>query len=207
NTMSVRIGQFAGLDQVQQIATTLNLNDKAPHGPAIYIGSFETNLKDLTAAYSAFPNAGVRKQAYIIERIDNQQHHPIFRAAHISVPALDPSAAWITSQLMEDVLTRGTAAAARSLGFKLPAAGKTGTTNDYKDAWFVGYTSTMTCGVWVGFDQPVTIIPHGYGAALALPVWVQVMNKAATIYPPQDLQPTMPIEHALVCSQSNHLAT
>ncbi len=207
NTMSVRVGQFAGLDAVQKIATTLNLSDNVPRGPAIYIGSFETNLKDLTAAYAVFPNGGVRKQAYIIERIDDPEHRPIYRASHIAAPALDPSAAWMASQLMEEVLTRGTAAAARSLGFKLPAAGKTGTTNDYKDAWFVGYTSAVTCGVWVGFDQPTTIIPHGYGAALALPVWVQVMNKAATIYPPQDLQPTMPIEHALVCSLSNHLAT
>src|SRR5213596_2721693 len=207
NTMSVRVGQFAGLDAVQQVANTLSLSQDVPRGPAIYIGSFETNLKDLSAGYSVFPNAGVRKQAYIIERIDDAEHQPIYRASHLAAPALDPSAAWMTSQLMEDVLTRGTAAAARSLGFKLPAAGKTGTTNDYKDAWFVGYTSTMTCGVWVGFDQPVTIIPHGYGAALALPVWVQVMNKAATIYPPQDLQPTMPIQHALVCSLSNHLAT
>jgi penicillin-binding protein 1A len=113
----------------------------------------------------------------------------------------------MTSQLMEEVLTRGTAASARSLGFKLPAAGKTGTTNDYKDAWFVGYTSTLTCGVWVGFDQPVTIIPHGYGAALALPVWTQVMNKAAEHYPAQELQPTMPIQRATVCSISNQLAT
>src|ERR1700730_614557 len=207
NTMSVRVGQFAGLDAVQKVATTLNLSDNVPRGPAIYIGSFETNLKDLTAAYTVFPNGGVRKQAYIIERIDDTEHQPIYRASHIAAPALDPSAAWMTSQLMEEVLTRGTAAAARSLGFKLPAAGKTGTTNDYKDAWFVGYTSTMTCGVWVGFDQPVTIIPHGYGAALALPVWVQVMNKAATLYPPEDLQPTMPMQHALVCSLSNHLAT
>jgi len=207
NTMSVRVGQFAGLDAVQKVATTLNLSDNVPRGPAIYIGSFETNLKDLTAAYTVFPNAGVRKQAYIIERIDDAEHQPIYRASHLAAPALDPSAAWMTSQIMEEVLTRGTAAAARSLGFKLPAAGKTGTTNDYKDAWFVGYTSTMTCGVWVGFDQPVTIIPHGYGAALALPVWVQVMNKAAALYPPQDLQPTMPMQHALVCSLSNHLAT
>src|SRR5205807_9940520 len=97
---------------------------------------------------------------------------------------------------MEEVLTRGTAVAARSLGSKLPAAGKTGTTNDYKDAWFVSYTSTMTSGVWVGFDQPVTIIPHGYLAALALPIRVQVLNKAAATYPPQDLQPPMPIQHA-----------
>src|SRR6184192_1169787 len=207
NTMSVRVGQFAGLDSVQKVATTLGLAQNVARGPAIYIGSFETNLKDLTAAYSAFPNSGIRKQAYIIERIDNQQHHPIYRAAHISTPALDPSAAWMTSQLMEEVLTQGTAASARSLGFSLPAAGKTGTTNDYKDAWFLGYTSTLTSGVWVGFDQPVTIIPHGYGAALALPVWTQVMNKAADRYPPQELRPTMPIQRASVCSISNQLAT
>ena len=207
NTMSVRVGQFAGLDAVQRVATTLNLGENIPRGPAIYIGSFETNLRDLTAAYSAFPNAGVRKQAYIIERIDDPEHRPIYRAAHISARALDPSAAWMTSELMEQVLTRGTAASARSLGFTLPAAGKTGTTNDYKDAWFMGYTSTLTCGVWVGFDQPVTIVPHGYGAALALPVWTQVMNKAAQRYPAQALQPTMPIQHAMVCSISNHLAT
>ena len=97
NTMSVRVGQFAGLDQIQKVATTLNLNDKVPHGPAIYIGSFETNLKDLTTAYTSFPNAGIRRQSYVIERIDDQNHKPIYRAAHISVPALDPSAAWMAS--------------------------------------------------------------------------------------------------------------
>ncbi len=148
NTMSVRVGQFAGLDSVQKVANTLGIS-----------------------------------------------------------PALDPSAAWMASQLMEEVLTRGTAANSRSLGFRLPAAGKTGTTNDYKDAWFLGYTSTLTCGVWVGFDQPATIISRGYGAALALPVWTQVMNKAAQHYPAEQLQPTMPIQHATVCSISSQLAT
>jgi penicillin-binding protein 1A len=207
NTMSVRVGQFAGLDAVQKVANDLGISQNVPHGPAIYIGSFETDLKDLTAAYSIFPNAGVRKQAYMIERIDDQQHKPIYLAAHISTSALDRSAAWMTSQIMEEVLTKGTAARARELGFKLPAAGKTGTTNDYKDAWFVGYTSTLTCGVWVGFDQPTTIIPHGYGAALALPVWTQLMNKASQHYPAEPLQPTMPIQHATVCSISNQLAT
>src|SRR6058998_4035082 len=87
NTMSVRVGQFAGLDAVQKIATTLNLSDNVPRGPAIYIGSFETNLKDLTAAYTVFPNAGVRKQAYLIERIDDANRKPIYLAAHISTPA------------------------------------------------------------------------------------------------------------------------
>ncbi|MFN2623342.1 MAG: transglycosylase domain-containing protein [Chthoniobacterales bacterium] len=207
NTMSVRVGEIAGLDNVQKIAMTLGLSQNVPHGPAIFIGSFETDLKDLTAAYTAFPNAGVRKQAYIIERIDDADHNPIYRAAHVSVPAMDPSAAWMTSQLMEQVLVSGTAASAKSLGFKLPAAGKTGTTNDYKDAWFVGYTNAITCGVWVGFDQPQTIMPRGYGAALALPVWTQVMTKAAQRYPAKPLEPTMPLATAAVCSISNHLAT
>ena len=207
NTMSVRVGEFAGLDDTQKIASTLGLGENIPHGAAIYIGSFETDLKDLTAAYTVFPNAGIRKQSYIIERIDNPDHQPIYRAAHVTLPALDPSAAWMTTQLMEEVLTRGTAASARSLGFKLPAAGKTGTTNDFKDAWFVGFTSSMTCGVWVGFDQPTTIIPHGYGSALALPVWTEVMMSAARRYPAEQLQPTMALQHATVCSISNAIAT
>ena len=207
NTMSVRVGQFAGLDAVQKIANDLGIAQNIPHGPASYIGSFESNLKDLTSAYSVFPNAGVRKQAYVIERIDDQQHKPIYLSAHITSQAIDPGAAWMTSEVMEDVLTKGTAASARSLGFRLPAAGKTGTTNDYKDAWFVGFTSTLTCGVWVGFDQPTTIVAHGYGAALSLPVWTQVMNKASRHYPAEPLQPRMPIQRATVCSISNQLAT
>src|SRR5437763_9583908 len=113
----------------------------------------------------------------------------------------------MTSRLMQEVLTEGTAASSRSLGFKLPAAGKTGTTNDYKDAWFLGYTSALTCGVWVGFDQPTTIISRGYGAALALPVWVQVMNKSAARYPAKAFEPTMPMARVTVCATSTALAT
>jgi len=207
NTMSVRVGEFAGLDDTQKIATTLGLGQDIPHGAAIYIGSFETDLKDLTAAYTVFPNAGVRKQAYIIERIDDPEHRPIYRAAHVTLPVLDPGATWMTTQLMQEVITHGTASSARSLGFKLPAAGKTGTTNDFKDAWFVGFTTSMTCGVWVGFDQPTTIIPRGYGSALALPVWTQAMNKASDRYPAAPFKPPVATQEATVCSISNAIAT
>jgi penicillin-binding protein 1A len=207
NTMSVRVGEFAGLEDTQKIATTLGLGKDIPRGAATYIGSFETDLKDLTAAYTVFPNAGIRKQAYIIERIDDPDHRPIYRAAHLTLPVLDPGATWMTTELMEDVMTKGTAASSRSLGFTLPAAGKTGTTNDYKDAWFVGFTSSITCGVWVGFDQPATIISRGYGAALALPVWTQVMLKANDRYPAAKLKPPVPTQEATVCSISNAIAT
>ncbi len=207
NTMSVRVGEFAGLDDTQKVAMTLGLGTDIPHGAAIYIGSFETDLKDLTSAYTVFPNAGIRKQSYIIERIDDPEHKPIYRAAHVTLPVLDPGATWMTTQLMEEVMTRGTAASARSLGFKLPAAGKTGTTNDFKDAWFVGFTSSLTCGVWVGFDQPTTIIPHGYGSALALPVWTQVMNKTSERYPAETFRAPVATQQATVCSISNAIAT
>ncbi|MDQ6623981.1 MAG: PBP1A family penicillin-binding protein, partial [Verrucomicrobiota bacterium] len=207
NTMSVRVGNFVGPDEVAKTASNLGLGENIPRGPATYIGSFETDLKDLTTAYTVFPNAGVRKQSYIIERIDDSDHNPIYRAAHVSAPGMDASAAWMTSELLEQVLTRGTAASARSLGFRLPAAGKTGTTNDYKDAWFLGYTNALTCGVWVGFDQPQTIMSAGYGATLALPVWTSVMTKAAQRYPAEQLQATMPLARVTVCANSNQLAT
>ena len=206
NTMSVRVGALTGAAAVKQEALSLGLGE-IPQGAAIYIGSFESNLKDLTAAYTVFPNGGVRKQSYIIERIDDPDHNPIYRAAHITTPAIDPGAAWMTSQLLEKVVTEGTAASARSAGFKLPAAGKTGTTNDYKDAWFLGYTSALTCGVWVGFDQPQTIVARGYGSALALPVWTSTMSKANGRYPAQPFQPPVPLARATLCSVSNQLAT
>ncbi|HSH38336.1 MAG TPA: transglycosylase domain-containing protein, partial [Chthoniobacterales bacterium] len=107
NTMSVRIGDFAGPDEVQRAAISLGLGENIPAGPAIYLGSFETNLKDLTAAYTVFPNVGTRKQAYIIERIDDADNNPIYRAAHVSNQALDPGSAFMASQLMEQVMTKG----------------------------------------------------------------------------------------------------
>ncbi len=208
NTMSVRVGALVGAADVQKEAMTLGLGNNIPPGAAIFIGSFESNLKDLTSAYSVFPNNGTRKQSYIIERIDDPDHNPIYRAAHVATRAIDPGAAWMTSQILEKVMTEGTASRSQSLGFKeVPAAGKTGTTNDYKDAWFLGYTSALTCGVWVGFDQPQTIVSRGYGSTLALPVWTSTMSKAGKSYPPQPFAAPGPLVRATLCSTSNQLAT
>ena len=112
------------------------------------------------------------------------------------------------TSVLGKVMERGTAASARSLGFTKPAAGKTGTTNDFKDAWFVGYTTSLTCGVWVGLDKPETIISKGYGSALALPIWVDVMKAAsAQRYPANNFQSAVPLRRVAVCSVSNQLAT
>ena len=105
-------------------------------------------------------------------------------------------------------MERGTAAASRSLGFTKPAAGKTGTTNDFKDAWFVGYTSvSLAASGWAWISRR-PIIPHGYGAALALPIWVDVMNAASSQrYPAAAFKPPVPLERASICAVSNEIAT
>jgi len=178
NTMSVRVGNYAGIEEVQRVAVAAGLGN-IPHFPSVYLGTFETTLKDLTSAYTIFPNNGTRRQPYLIERIDDSDGTVLYRAAHISAPALSPRICPLMTAILTQVLDHGTAANARSLGFNKPAAGKTGTTNEFRDAWFVGYTRSLTCGVWVGLDKPATIVSKGYGSALALPIWTEVVNAAS----------------------------
>ncbi len=207
NTMSVRVGELVGVDEVRKTGQAVGLGDAIPALPVIFLGAFEATLKDLTAAYTLFPNAGVQKPPYLIERIDDVDGQTLYRAPHSARPVLSSGPAWLTTSILQKVMQKGTAAEARSLGFTKPAAGKTGTTNDYKDAWFVGYTSSLTCGVWVGLDRPQTIMSKGYGAALALPIWCQVMGKApAQRYPAGELRPAEPLRRVRVCAYSNQLA-
>jgi penicillin-binding protein 1A len=179
NTMTVRIGERAGLDAVKKTADAVGL-EGMPLAAVSYIGTFGATLKDLVSAYSVLANDGVRRQSYIIERIDNSDGDVIYRASHVRFSSIPPDVARTTTSALAKVFERGTASAAKDLGWKFPAAGKTGTTNDYHDAWFVGYSSSLTCGVWVGLDKPETIVPKGYGSTLALPVWVDVMKRAGT---------------------------
>lgn len=207
NTMSVRIGARAGVAGVVSTAAAAGLA-KVPSQPGIFLGTCEATVLDLTAAYTVFPNAGLRRQHYLIERIEDASGEVLYRASRVSRPALDPGVAWLTTAAMEKVLERGTAAGVRNLGFHKPAAGKTGTTNDYVDAWFVGGTNSLTCGVWVGLDTPKTIISKGYGATLALPVWAQVMNAAPSgRYPAGALKAPAGLQRCRVCAVSGELAT
>lgn len=177
NTIAVRVGEIAGLHEVRRIASQVGLG-VIPRQPSICLGSFEATLKDLVSAYTAFPNDGVRRTPYIIERIEDGEGNVLYRAKRQSLPAFPKNVAASINVTLQAALERGTASAASAYGFKRPAAGKTGTTNNYRDAWFCGYSSSLTCGVWVGLDRPQTIIEKGYGATLALPVWCHVMNAA-----------------------------
>jgi penicillin-binding protein 1A len=207
NTMSVRVGELAGLDTILRIAGAVGI-DNVPKQPAIYLGAFEGSLAEVTAAYSVFPNNGTRRQSYIVERIDAASGEVLYRAAHVQSQAIDPGVCWLTTSSLMKVFEKGTASTARAQGWKRPSAGKTGTTNDYKDAWFVGYTTALTCGVWVGLDTPETIVSKGYGSALALPIWVEVMNSASPKrYPAEEFKPPGALQRVTVCAASSQLAT
>ncbi len=207
NTMSVRVGERAGLGEIARLAGAVGIRDM-PQQPAVYLGAFESTLAAITSAYTVFPNGGLRRQSYIIERIDDAAGDVIYRAAHVEAPALDPGVSWVVNSALTKVMQKGTGAGARSLGWVRPAAGKTGTTNDYRDAWFIGYTSSLTCGVWVGLDKPQKIAARGYGATLALPIWVGVMNEASPKqYPAGGLKSAVPLVTVTLCARTNEIAT
>jgi penicillin-binding protein 1A len=208
NTMAIRVGELATLERVRELGTTAGLSHSIPSTPAIYLGAFESNLKDVTAAYSALASHGLRREPYLIERIDDVDGKILYQAQPQQTQVLSPAIAWMVAETMRGVLERGTGSSAKSLGLDRYAAGKTGTTDNYKDAWFVGFTNSLTCGVWVGFDQPQTIEQRGYGAALALPIWVRIMEKAPRQkYPDGEFAAPEPLARVQLCSISNDLAT
>lgn len=188
NTMSVRVGLGAGLQDVATSMERLGLAEKVPPYPSICLGTFESTLKKLTAAYTALATGGEKLQPHIIEQVTDADGKILFLATRGRLHVLDPAATKTTTAILTQVLTEGTASRSASLGLRKPAAGKTGTTDRFYDAWFLGYTQGLTCGVWVGFDQPQTIMRGGYGAELALPIWVDVIqSSAADHYPAETL--------------------
>jgi penicillin-binding protein 1A len=177
NTVTVRVGEQAGLAEVGRVGSVVGL-DKMPQRPSAYLGAFEASLMRVTNAYTVFPNGGRQRQPFLIERVEDSGGTTLYKANIQQRNVLHGGPCAMVTSVLAKVLDRGTAAAARASGFKKPAAGKTGTTDDYKDAWFVGFTSSLTAGVWVGFDKPQRTVAQGYGATMALPVWVEVMNAA-----------------------------
>jgi penicillin-binding protein 1A len=207
NTMTVRVGEYATRSEVRKLAVNAGF-EAIPDTPAIYLGAFETTLKSLTAAYTMFPNQGVRRQPYIIESIEDRYGHTIYKASRAELRCITPAVGYVMNELLRDVIRKGTATAAASFGLSLPAAGKTGTTDDYKDAWFIGYTTRLTCGVWVGMDRPRRIVDRGYGSKLALPIWVDfIQNASAWKYVAQNFATPGSLQTVELCRTSGAVAT
>jgi penicillin-binding protein 1A len=179
NTMSVRIGMMSGLERMQEAIVAAGLGREVPRSPSIFLGSFSGTLRALTMAYAALANDGVAPSSYLLDRVEDPTGRTIYRHQGGGQRILPVEAARLTSGVLREAMSRGTGQAAAAFGYRGTAGGKTGTTNDYRDAWFIGFDGETTCGVWVGFDTPKRIVDRGYGATLALPVWAKIMNAAA----------------------------
>ncbi|OYW74584.1 MAG: hypothetical protein B7Z37_17150 [Verrucomicrobia bacterium 12-59-8] len=209
NTMTLRLGNYAGIDRVIDLLTNAGFAKPAERTPQIFIGNIGGNPRQLTSAISIFPNQGLRRRPFLIDRIVDKAGNIIYQTPVLESEVVTPSVALLMRNILAQVLDRGTAASLRNeYGFKEPGGGKTGTTNDYKDAWFAGYTDRVSCGIWVGLDKPQTIVEGGYGGTLALPIWADVMKKAVALgYKTEVPKVTLPLSRVSLCRVSSQLAT
>ena len=178
NPAAADLQQRVGSRAVLKLAGSAGLSD-LPDVPSLALGTGVVSPLDLTSAYTMFPGDGqVARPRGMISVFDSGGRQvfdqPVNREQLIS-----PAVAFQMTSMLRDVIERGTGASARTLGVKGPVAGKTGTTDDYHDAWFVGYSTSVVVGVWVGFDQPASIGREAYGARVALPIWADFMKRTA----------------------------
>jgi 1A family penicillin-binding protein len=212
NAATVRIGMDAGIDAVLQLSAAAGIHSPLRPYPATFLGSSEVTLAELALAYTIFPNGGWRPNvSHILERIEEKDGTLVWDAKRESIRKLviKPETAYEVHSCLADALESGTGKAAYTeFGLKkFPAGGKTGTAYDFTDALFAGYDSNFTCAVWAGFDKPQTIYRGAFGGALALPVWVDIMNAAAQRYPPREIKQPANLKQVEICSRSGLLAT
>ncbi|HWZ58129.1 MAG TPA: penicillin-binding transpeptidase domain-containing protein, partial [Gemmatimonadaceae bacterium] len=177
NAVAVQLAMRVGLDSVIALAHRLGITTPMAPYPATAIGASAVRPIELVGAYAAFDNGGAVVVPHLLMRVDDRAGRTVWASPPaLGATVLDSGVAFIVRDMMRDVVERGTATSVRRiLPAAVPAAGKTGTTNDNTDVWFVGMTPDLVAGVWLGFDQPRTIGPGAVGGTLAAPVWARMM--------------------------------
>ncbi len=178
NLASVRLILDVGPEDVVNHAKRMGIETKLLPVISLALGSNSLTLQELVTGYATIANGGYRVKPYTIDRIIGQNDEVLYEAKPYKERVLREETAYLMTSLLESVADYGTGAGMRWRGFLRPAAGKTGTTNEWRDAWFIGFTPELICGVWLGRDEPDTIMKGGSGAALALPIWTEFMKRA-----------------------------
>jgi penicillin-binding protein 1A len=192
NVVTVKIAQDIGVDYIRDYAKKLGISSPLYHELSMSLGSSSVSLFELTKAYAVFANQGRSFKPIFIKKILDrdgnllEENLPPFYFEEFSAEeqAITPQTAFLITYLMEGVVQHGTGWRARSLG--RPAAGKTGTTDQFMDAWFIGYTPELITGVWVGFDEERSLGENETGARAASPIWVTYMSKILKEKPKKD---------------------
>jgi penicillin-binding protein 1A len=174
NIPAVRVMDQLGPNQVIAYARRLGLESPLPPYLAVALGAAEATLVEMTSAYSVFPNQGVRMRPYSVLKVRDREGNVLEENRPEPKDAIRADTAFVMTNLLRGVVQRGTATRAAALNW--PIGGKTGTTDDYTDAWFIGFDPDITIGVWTGFDQKRTMGPAGTGSESALPIWIDIMK-------------------------------
>jgi penicillin-binding protein 1A len=184
---AVRMGLTIGPDLLNNYARQCGVTSDIPAFPSSYLGACDISLNEMVGIYATFADQGNWVKQHIVVQVRDQDDNVLYQFQPEGHRVFTPQIARQVTGMMQNVLDFGTGAPVRQeFGFTAPAAGKTGTTNDYKDALFIGFTSKLVAGVWIGYDTPREIMPGGYGAAVALPVWANVMKQMTASYPMND---------------------
>ncbi len=188
NIPALKLASKVGIKTVIEYAERFGITAKLPPYLPVALGSAEITLMEQTSAYSVFPNDGVRVTPRYITRVTDYEGRVLEENYPDVKDVISARSARIMTSMLQGVVLHGTAVAAAKLPF--PVGGKTGTTNDFTDAWFIGFSPTMTCGVWVGFDEKRTLGPKETGAHAALPIWMNFMSSAMAGKDPGQFQPS-----------------
>jgi penicillin-binding protein 1B len=176
NTAAVRVALDVGLDAVAQAAADLGLTGALPRVPALALGVGETSLIELTSAYGVFASGGMLRPATLVSAVTSSAGETLYAATRTEQRVITPGVAYLMTHLLERVIDVGTGRGAREAGLEGPAAGKTGTTDQERDAWFVGFTPDVVAGVWVGLDGNSRL--GMTGARAALPIWTDFVKSS-----------------------------
>ncbi len=177
NLAAVRTGLEVGVEPVIEMARRFGLSTPIPPYPSVFIGAADVHPVEMIGAYAVFASLGERATPHAILRVETADGAVVWEPRRPREAVLSPEEAWLMVDMMKDVVVRGTAARIWSGGFRVPAGGKTGTTNDGADVWFIGYTADLVAGVWMGFDRPRKIKANAQGGDLAAPAWAAFMTE------------------------------
>jgi penicillin-binding protein 1A len=177
NVATVRLADQVGYRRISATARRAGIASDIALVPSMALGTVAVSPLELTSAYTAFAGLGTRSIPRLLTRVETADGERLWTTTPRQEEALDPAIAYLINDTLRDALERGSGAPALKSGFTGPASGKTGTSNDGVDAWFIGYTPEVVTGVWVGFDHPQRIVPGASGGRLAAPVWGRIMSR------------------------------
>jgi penicillin-binding protein 1A len=206
NIPAIKLLRSVGPTTVASYARRMGLRSPIKNDLTIALGTSEVSLLEITSAFAVFANEGIRAEPIMVLRVEDKDGRVLEKNASRTEEALNAQTSYIMTSMLESVIDHGTGYDARLRGFLQPAAGKTGTTDDFTDAWFIGYTPQIAAGVWVGFDKKKPLGPGMTGNRVALPIWTDIMLAASNIYNFTDFPVPEGVVLVDICAKSGLLA-